>query len=246
MQLVEQVHHHPAGGGVQRAGGLVCQQHRRVVCHCPGNGHPLLLAAGKFVGLVIHPLFHAHQLQQFLGPGGALCRADAVVQHGQLHIFQRAGTADQVEGLEHKANLAAAQGGKLAVLRGGHVDAVQPIAALGGLIQRTHDVHQGGLAAAGLAHNGHELALVHIQINAVQDFQLIGLADVKGLYNIPQLDDGLLLPAHAIASGSARLRSSIPSVRPSPLTSTDSSVSMPVVTGIGVKVTLPSASVSLR
>ena len=155
-------------------------------------------------------------------------------------------SADQVEGLEHKADLAAAQGGKLAVLRGGHVDAVQPVAALGGLIQRAHNVHQGGLAAAGLAHNGYELALIHVQVNAVQDFQLVGLADVKGFHDAPQLDDGLLFSAHAIASGSARLRSSIPSVRPSPLTSTDNSVSMPVVTGMGVKVTLPSASVSLR
>ena len=246
VQLVEQVHHHPAGGGVQRAGGFVRQQHRRIVGHGPRDGDPLLLAAGKLVWLVTHPLFHAHQFQQLPGPGGALCPAHAAVQHGQLHIFHRAGAGDQVEGLEHKADLAAAQGREGTVRCGGYVDAVQNIAALGGFIQRADDVHQGGFAAAGLAHDGHKFPLVHFQIDAVEDLQFIGLADVKPFYDVMQLDNGLFFTGHSTSSRSARLRSSMPSERPSPLTSTERSVSMPVVTGTGVKVTPPASSVSLR
>ena len=70
VQPVKNVHHRAAGGGVQRAGGLIRQQKAGVVGHGPGNGHALLLAAGKLVGLVVGPIGHAHGGQQ-LG-GGAL------------------------------------------------------------------------------------------------------------------------------------------------------------------------------
>ena len=37
----------PLCGHIQRAGGLVQQQHRRIGQQCPGNGQPLHLAGGQ-------------------------------------------------------------------------------------------------------------------------------------------------------------------------------------------------------
>ena len=58
------------------------------------------------------------------------------------------------------------------------VHAVQHILTGGRLVQHADNVHQGGFARAGLAHNRNELAGIDGQVDAVQDLQLIGLADV--------------------------------------------------------------------
>ncbi len=53
VELLQHGQHLPAGVGVQGAGGLIRQDHRRVPGQGPGNGHPLLLAAGELAGLVL-------------------------------------------------------------------------------------------------------------------------------------------------------------------------------------------------
>ena len=55
---------------------------------------------------------------------------------------------------------------------------VQRVLARGRLVQHADNIHQGTFAGAGFTHNSNELPRPHSQINAVQDFQLVRLADI--------------------------------------------------------------------
>jgi len=52
VDVLEHGQHLTAGAGVQGSGGLVGQDDRRTAHQSPGNGHPLLLAAGELHRLV--------------------------------------------------------------------------------------------------------------------------------------------------------------------------------------------------
>ena len=64
VELSKQVHDFPAGLRVEIARRLVGQKDRRFVGHGAGDGHALLLAAGKLRGMVVHARFQAHLFQQ--------------------------------------------------------------------------------------------------------------------------------------------------------------------------------------
>ena len=95
---------------VQRTGGLVGQQDRRLVDQRAGDGHALLLATGEFAGPVRRALAQAHRRQRFAARG-ACVRAGGTLRVAQRHghVVQRAHARQQVEALEHEADLVAAQ-----------------------------------------------------------------------------------------------------------------------------------------
>ena len=72
VQLLEKAQHLPAGAGVQGASGLVGQNQAGVPRQRPGDGHPLLLAAGQLGGQVFPFVPQAHPLQGFQSPLPAL------------------------------------------------------------------------------------------------------------------------------------------------------------------------------
>ena len=72
MQVLQHSQHLAAGVAVQRAGGLVGQNDRRIPGQRPGNGDALLLAAGKLTGLVFQLIAQPHLLQCLAGPAAAL------------------------------------------------------------------------------------------------------------------------------------------------------------------------------
>ena len=62
-QFLEQRHDLGAGAGVEVPGRLVGQKNRRFVDERARDRNTLALAAGKFVGLVMHPIGEADQCQ---------------------------------------------------------------------------------------------------------------------------------------------------------------------------------------
>jgi hypothetical protein len=95
------------GFGVQRRSGLVAEQHLGVAGQRPGNAHALFLPTGNLCRIAIGQMIQAHQLQQrrhalvdlVLGNTGQLQRQGHVVIHGARR--------QQVEVLEHHADVAA-------------------------------------------------------------------------------------------------------------------------------------------
>ena len=63
-QGTDHFQHFPGKLRIQGGGGLVKAENIRRQSQCPGNGHPLLLTAGKLMGIVSGPICQAHFLQQ--------------------------------------------------------------------------------------------------------------------------------------------------------------------------------------
>ena len=64
MELAEDAHDLGAAGGVEVAGRLVGEQEGRLGDQRPGDGHPLLLAAGQLGRLVVEPVAEAEPLER--------------------------------------------------------------------------------------------------------------------------------------------------------------------------------------
>ena len=135
VQLLQHPQHLAAGVAVQRAGGLVGQNDRRVTRQSTCNGDTLLLAAGKLVGLVLELIAQPYPLKRGGRAALALSQGDARVHQRHFHVFQQAELGQQVILLEDEAQ---------------HL-----VADLGQLVL----VH---LTRTGLADNGHELAFVDL------------------------------------------------------------------------------------
>ena len=168
VELVENIHDLNGGFGVQVSGGLVSQDQTGFGDDGPGNGHPLLLAAGKLCGQVTRPLLQVHPGQGRLHPFLPFGPGHLLVDQGQLHVFFRRELGNQVKALKNKADLPVPDPGKLVfriVLNGG---AVQQIGAGVGHIQAAHNVHQGGLTGAGGADDADKFTGGDVQVGLVQ------------------------------------------------------------------------------
>ena len=170
-----------AGLGVQGAGGLVGHDDGRVGADGPGDGHPLLLAARHLGGPVTRPVEHAHLVQGLLHPNVPLVDGHALVDEGQLHVFRGVEGGDQVVALEDEADLLVSEMGLLLIGEAGDIGAVQVVFPVGGDVQQPQHVHEGGLARAGGADDGHELPPVDLEIEAVQSPDLVFLSLIINL-----------------------------------------------------------------
>ena len=166
--LLQQIHHLDAGLRVQGAGGFVRQQDIRVVDKSPGNGHPLHLAAGHLVGLLVELIAQSHRLQGCLCPLFPLRRGDAGNGQCQLHIGQNTLMGDQIVALEHETDGMVPVGipVPVRVFSGGNAVDDQIAAVIP--VQTADDVQQCGLTGAAGAQNGHKFIVPQIQAHTVQ------------------------------------------------------------------------------
>ena len=73
-----------------------------------------------------------------------------------------------------------------------HIHPVQKIFSRGGAVQYPDDVHQGGFTGSGLPYDCQEFSPMYRQIDAVEDFQFVGLPYVEGFHDPVHLDDEIL------------------------------------------------------
>ncbi len=157
VELEQQLADLLPGGGVERPGRLVGQQHRRPVDQGPRDRHPLALAAGEPARIGVPVALDVQRREQLaharpcLRPGhpGQLRRQQDVVGDGQV--------VEQVEELEDHPDLAPAAAG-----HPGLAEPVDPLAGHGDRaarrpVQTGDQVQEGRLPAAGRAHHGHRL-----------------------------------------------------------------------------------------
>ena len=117
---------------------------------------------------MLDPLGKPHPLQGLQGQVIAVVRADALVNQGQLHVFQHRQGLDEVVLLEDEADLLVANLAQLLVRQLPNVGAVQKVIPSCGDVQTAQDVHHRGFAGAGLAHHRHELPPVYGEADPVQ------------------------------------------------------------------------------
>jgi len=87
VKLFEQSEDFIAALAVQGAGGLVGENHRRVIHQGAGNGDALLLATGKFRGTMAGAVAETEAREQPRGALGALVLGQAGVHRGNLHVL---------------------------------------------------------------------------------------------------------------------------------------------------------------
>ena len=146
VQFLQHPQHFPAGVAVQRAGGLVGQNHRRIAGQGPGDGGALLLAAGQLAGLVVELFAQPHLFQGGFGPAVPLRGGNAGVDQGDFHVLHQIQLGQKVVLLEDEAQHFVADFGQLVGAHAAHIPAVQLVGALGGDVQTADDVHAGGFA----------------------------------------------------------------------------------------------------
>ena len=148
----------------------------RVRCQRTGNGHALLLAAGKLARIVVGSVGKAHLFQHLHANGIRLLFGHFAGNDEALgHVLQGSLVAEQIVALEHKGRLFA-QPGNVGAAGLGKVErlAVKGELACVGSLQKVQTAQQGGLTGAGGAEDGHYIALFHGQVHAAQHLQLAG------------------------------------------------------------------------
>ncbi len=171
IELHQQFHHFTAARGIEVARRLVREQHRGRCDDGPGDGHALLLPSRQFAGRVVLPSGETHRRQGFPGQPVARRRTLAAVQQRQLDVFLRRRAGQQVEALEHEADVLAAQARPLVAGEAFDMNAAKYVFAARRRVEAAKDVHHRRLAGSARAHHRHELALRNIEIDAVQRIQ---------------------------------------------------------------------------
>src|SRR5674476_846583 len=100
-----------------------------------------MLATGKLTGTVVDPVTQTHPCQSLHGPLLALGSPHARVAQGQLDVAPSWQRSQQVELLEHKADLAVSNNGECVLAHSADVLASQVVATRGRHIQAAHNVH---------------------------------------------------------------------------------------------------------
>jgi hypothetical protein len=95
--------------GVQRAEGLIEQQHLRLVRQRARHGDALLLAAGELRGQALVHAFERHELQQFLATLAPVGGLHAAHPQRELDVVGHGHVAEQRVVLEHEADAALAR-----------------------------------------------------------------------------------------------------------------------------------------
>ena len=146
VQLGEQGDHVGAVRGVEVTGRLVGEQDLRPVRERARHRDTLLLAPGELGGVVVAAIREPDALEQLERPAARLLAAQ-LERH--LDVLPRRERRDQVEGLEHEADLLGAHAGALVLRERREVLAVQHHAASRRPVEAGQQAEQRALAAAG-------------------------------------------------------------------------------------------------
>ena len=131
-------------------------------CFCPPD---------SWLGMKVLRSDRPDHVEELLGAVIALLAADALVVERQRHVFRGVLERQQVEGLEHEPEHAVAQPRGLGLPQIADRLAGQHVAAGVVSVEHAEDVQQRGLARARRAHDGHQLALADVQVDALEHVQ---------------------------------------------------------------------------
>ncbi len=158
LELEQLVLHLVADEGIQGREGLVHEHNRGIDGQGPGEAHPLLHAPRELVGIAVGVLLQSHLLQYRHGPFAPLVAPVAGHIQTEGNVLDHGAMGHQGEALENHRHLPAPQLDQPLVLHPGHFLVVDTDGAGGGLNEPVEHANKGGLARAGKAHDGENLA----------------------------------------------------------------------------------------
>src|SRR6266567_1595764 len=186
VECVEELHDLGPGRGVEVAGGFVREDNERVIDQRAGDGHALLLAAGKLEGLVVEPILQTHARGQTPGEVAALVLGAALVIERDLDVLHHGELLNEIVGLKNETESGPAHGGEQIVIHLRDILAAEPVAAGRRPIEATEQVEQSGFATARRTHDAEVITRLDVERDAAQSFHrdqahLVILADALEL-----------------------------------------------------------------
>jgi len=152
VQFKEQVDDGTARFIVEVAGRFVGKEDFRPVDEGTGQGHPLLLAAGELVGVVVEALAQADAFEAF--GGGRSGAADPAQFEWHEDVFPCGERGEELETLENKSRGGIAQGGERVLVEVVEVVSVEQDGACIRPVETGAESEQSCFAAAGRPDNG--------------------------------------------------------------------------------------------
>ena len=134
--------------GVEIARGLIGEDDRGIVDKRQAHRHALLLATRQLLRSLEALGLQANGLQQAFGARPPLLRRHPGQQHGEFEILDGREAGDEIEELEHEANLAQAIKLELALGHGRDILAIDPDFAAARPVHAAQQIEDRGLAAA--------------------------------------------------------------------------------------------------
>ncbi len=161
-----------AGLGVQVARRLVGEDQGWVVGERTHDGGALLLAAAELVGPVVDPVPEAHLLEERAPPRQRVVAGHAVEEEREGRVLGRREGGEEVEELEHEAQVAPAESGQGVVRHGAQVLAQDADRARGGEVERANHVEERRLPGARRPGDRQHLARLDGEVHAAQRVDL--------------------------------------------------------------------------
>ena len=185
----EDVEDGTAGLGVEVSGGLVGEEEGGIVDEGAGDGDALAFAAGELGGTVLEAMGKAEGFEErecfgFSRAGANEGLPDGGFNHGgEERVFENIEFREQVVKLEDKTDVEIPQLVAFPEMHAGDALAAEEDVAHVGSFEGTGDVEQGGFSGARRAHDGDELAVVDLHIDAAENVHGfrphgVGLVDV--------------------------------------------------------------------
>ena len=182
--------------GIDRAEGLVEQQHPGLGGERPGECDPLALAAGELRGVAVPEALQAHQGEELGDPRGLALAPGALDVEPEGDVLGDRHVAEERVVLEHEPD---APGAGVQVVG---APAVEPDLAGIGRFEAGDDAQDGALAAPGGAEEGDELAARDLQRDVVDGEEV-----VEALGEVADVDaHGLNAPGRAGVSATRGAR----------------------------------------
>src|SRR5208337_4314147 len=135
---------------------------------------------------MVPPLGQAHGLQSLERALPPFRAGSSSIDEGQFHVLKGIGASEQIESLEHKPQVVAAQAGSLLSAQRPNVNATKKIRAARRRVEASKHVHCGGLARAAGAHHGNKLAETNLEAHASQRADL-AFARAVDLHHVAKL-----------------------------------------------------------
>ena len=148
---------------------LVHQQQMRLGSDSTGDCNALLLAAGQLGRITVNVLTDLHAGECVLDAAVYLCLGQLLDVEAEGDVLADGHVRPQSVGLEHEVEVALARGSEVSLGSVYDLLAVHEDGAVLRLLQTGYNAQGGGLAAAGRAEQGHEVAVLDGEVDVLQD-----------------------------------------------------------------------------
>jgi len=187
LGLKEEVGDLVAGRGVEGAGGFIGEEELGLIDQGAGESDAELFAAGELPRAMGEAVSEADGSEERLGAGagGGGVFGPVTGEAGDEDIFEDGALREQVVELEDEADGAVAEAGGGGGLERGEVGIGDSDTAGGGAVERTEEIEERGLAAAGGAGDGDGFAGANMEVEIAEDVNgargsVVGFGDAGG------------------------------------------------------------------